>query len=271
MDKRTILIWTKTYPELSNKYLETVCTAGVLEDGKPVRLYPIPYRYLEGENRFHKYQWVTANIERHPQDPRPESYRIDCDSIECGEIIPTSKDEWGIRAQYVFIDRAWQFNTVDELQQAQDENRTSLGVVVPREIQKIEIVKRPDEDALSFEQKFQELCKIADIDKAQMKLFEDAVPKEMKGLEYMASRPRIHWLCNSAECKGHKMQILDWEILELQRREGDDNALKKLEELCNLTKYDLRFFLGNLHQHPKSFTIIGLWYPQRSRNLLLWR
>jgi hypothetical protein len=30
--------WGKTYPELSKKYLETVCTADVLESGKPARL-----------------------------------------------------------------------------------------------------------------------------------------------------------------------------------------------------------------------------------------
>ena len=32
-----VLIWGKTYPELSNKYTETVCTGGVLEDGRPIR------------------------------------------------------------------------------------------------------------------------------------------------------------------------------------------------------------------------------------------
>ncbi len=47
--ERKILIWGKTYPELSKKYIETVCTAGVLESGKPVRLYPITYRYLNDE------------------------------------------------------------------------------------------------------------------------------------------------------------------------------------------------------------------------------
>jgi hypothetical protein len=40
-----------TIPELSLKYTETVCTGGVLENGRPIRLYPIPYRYLEGAQR----------------------------------------------------------------------------------------------------------------------------------------------------------------------------------------------------------------------------
>ncbi len=61
-----ILIWAKTSPELSQKYLETVCTAGVPESGKPVRLYPIPYRYLKDE-QFKLYQWITAG---HPKTQR---------------------------------------------------------------------------------------------------------------------------------------------------------------------------------------------------------
>jgi hypothetical protein len=67
-----VLIWGKTYPELSKKYIETVCTAGVLESGKPVRLYPITYRYLNDE-QFKLYQWITAGLLKNPGDSRPES------------------------------------------------------------------------------------------------------------------------------------------------------------------------------------------------------
>lgn len=42
MAKTDILIIVKTYPEISNKHTETVCTAGVVADTKRfVRLYPI--------------------------------------------------------------------------------------------------------------------------------------------------------------------------------------------------------------------------------------
>ena len=37
-EEKKILIWGKTYPELSTKDLETVCTGGVTEDGRPIRL-----------------------------------------------------------------------------------------------------------------------------------------------------------------------------------------------------------------------------------------
>jgi hypothetical protein len=60
--REKILIWAKTYPELSSKYLETVCTAGMLPSGKPLRLYPIPYRYLAGgKEQFSLYQWIPKS------------------------------------------------------------------------------------------------------------------------------------------------------------------------------------------------------------------
>src|SRR6476660_5925321 len=92
--REKILIWAKTYPELSSRYLETVCTAGMLPSGKPLRLYPIPYRYLAGDKeQFKLYQWITADIQKKPDDSRPESFRIDCDSIESGEEISPTQDE----------------------------------------------------------------------------------------------------------------------------------------------------------------------------------
>ena len=32
-----VLIWGKTYPELSSRYVETVCTGALREDRTPVR------------------------------------------------------------------------------------------------------------------------------------------------------------------------------------------------------------------------------------------
>ena len=62
-EKRRFLIWGKTAPELSSKYFETVCTGAVLEDGVPIRLYPIPFRYLDDGERFKKYQdWAAPRF-----------------------------------------------------------------------------------------------------------------------------------------------------------------------------------------------------------------
>jgi hypothetical protein len=264
-----ILIWGKTYPELSKKHIETVCTAGVLESGTPVRLYPITYRYLNGE-QFTLYQWITAAIQKNPNDTRPESYKIDCDSIQVGEIIPATHDKWGKRREFVFRDKNWQFESVEELQEAQKKNRTSIGIVMPREITKVEVIERSEEDALSFDQKFEDLKKTVEAQRAQIQMFEDAIPPEMKKLEFLKSRVVVSWFCHGRDCAGHNMQVLDWGLCELQRREGSDAAVKRMKELCKLETYDLKFFLGNLFQYPGSFLIVGMWYPKRREDMFRW-
>jgi len=262
-----ILIWGKTYPELSVKHIETVCTAGVLESGEPVRLYPITYRYLSDE-RFELYQWITAGLLKNPGDTRPESYKIDCDSITVGEMLPPTTDEWGKRAEFIFKDKSWQFQSVEDLQETQKRDRTSIGIVTPREISKIEVADRSEEDVRSFEQKFAELKRTVDAQRAQIVMFEQAIPPEMKKLEFLKSRVMVSWFCNSRNCSGHKMQVLDWGLCELQRRQGSDAAVSRMKELSKLDTYHLKFFLGNLFQYPTSFMIVGLWYPKRVPDLL---
>jgi hypothetical protein len=175
--REKILIWAKTYPELSKKHFETVCTAGMQESGKPLRLYPIPYRYLgDGQEQFKLYQWISADIKKSPDDDRPESYKIDCDTIESGEVIKSTSDEWGKRSEWMFKDPSWQFESVDDLLKAQEESSTSIGVVAPREIKKVDLVERSEEEAKSFDQKFAEVKKIHDAKRAQLDMFEKAIP-----------------------------------------------------------------------------------------------
>ena len=68
MEKQRVLITVKTYPTLSRKYGETVCTAGVREDGTWVRIYPVPFRRLNEEQQYKKYDWLE--FEPPPADPR---------------------------------------------------------------------------------------------------------------------------------------------------------------------------------------------------------
>ena len=51
MARERVLITVKTYPTLSRKYGETVCTAGVRADGSWMRIYPVPFRRLEEEEQ----------------------------------------------------------------------------------------------------------------------------------------------------------------------------------------------------------------------------
>jgi hypothetical protein len=158
-EKRRILIWGKTSPELSSKYVETVCTAGVFEDGSPVRLYPIPYRYLE--DGFKRYQWITASVSKSDKDPRPESYKVDNESIVLGQVITTTSDEWGTRREWIFKDPRWCFESVEALKAAQSKDKTSLGIIKPKTIHEVSIAERPHNEAKSFAEKLARLRKIS--------------------------------------------------------------------------------------------------------------
>lgn len=60
--KKRVLIIVRTYPVPAQKGVEVSCTAGVTDDGKWIRLFPLPYRLLEDASKFAKYQWITVNV-----------------------------------------------------------------------------------------------------------------------------------------------------------------------------------------------------------------
>lgn len=75
MAKTKVLITVKTYPTISTKYDELVCTAGFTEDGKWIRIYPIQFRKLGYENQYKKYDWIEIDLVKNEEDFRPESFR----------------------------------------------------------------------------------------------------------------------------------------------------------------------------------------------------
>jgi len=54
------------------------------ENGKLIRLYPVPFRFLTEDQRFKKWQWISARVEKARADHRPESHRIYVDELEAG-------------------------------------------------------------------------------------------------------------------------------------------------------------------------------------------
>lgn len=63
-ENKRIFIVVKTYPTISKKYSELVCTAGILEDGSWIRLYPITFRKLDIEQKYPKYTWISVRVEK---------------------------------------------------------------------------------------------------------------------------------------------------------------------------------------------------------------
>src|SRR5271169_4378194 len=94
----------KAYPALSKTYGEVSCIAGVqpTTDGpRWIRLYPVPFRALQEDQQFAKYQPMTVRAEPHSGDRRPETRRPDRDSIKIsGPVIP-SANGWRARRRFV--------------------------------------------------------------------------------------------------------------------------------------------------------------------------
>ena len=94
MSKQRILVTVKTYPTLSTKYGELVCTAGIREDGSWVRIYPVPFRQLGETEKYKKFDWVECDLVRRTKDPRPESYfPLDNRELQAVGHMDT-KDRW---------------------------------------------------------------------------------------------------------------------------------------------------------------------------------
>ncbi|PIP42305.1 MAG: hypothetical protein COX19_01505 [Desulfobacterales bacterium CG23_combo_of_CG06-09_8_20_14_all_51_8] len=172
--KQDILILVKTYPEISKKYTETVCTAGILKATKKlIRLYPIRYRYLTGDSQFQKYQWIKAKIKKASLDSRPESFALVESTLEMGNIIGTDGD-WVEREKWV-INQNTLFKSVEELLSSQKQNKTSLGIVKPREILGFTIEPKSSDEINEAEIKKKSVL-------SQMGLFEQ--PKDIELLPF---------------------------------------------------------------------------------------
>jgi len=96
-----VLITVKTYPTISTKYEELVCTAGFLEDGSWIRIYPIPFRKKPYYEQYKKYDWIELDLVKNESDFRPESFRpktLDTEIKIVGHI--NTQNNWEERKKY---------------------------------------------------------------------------------------------------------------------------------------------------------------------------
>jgi len=251
--KIKVLITAKTYPLPSIGYQELVCTAGVQPDGTFIRLYPIDYRYRAYWQWYKKYQWVEVEVEKHDRDPRKESYRPILETLKTlGEPLNT-KNRWTERKKYVL---AQGVNSMEELLELQDRDKTSLGIIRPREIFEFII----EEDDRDWKPEWKTLFR-------QRRLF----GPQQKPLEKIPYRFSFRFACNDSRCKGnHNMKIEDWEVSQLYLRmrgkyEDEQIALEKVkykfyDQMCG-GGIDTHFFVGTTIRFG-TWIILGVFWPK---------
>ncbi|MBE9214298.1 hypothetical protein IQ247_16755 [Plectonema cf. radiosum LEGE 06105] len=254
MERKKILIATKTYPSISRKYRESVCTAGILldENEEPtqwIRIYPIRFRQLDFDKKYPRWSIISAKIERNDKDYREESFRIDDSSIEIVRKIDTKKN-WEERKSLVL---PLEFKSIREIK----EQGKSLGIIKPKSINKYFCKST----ARQWSLKQQAILDQGDLFEPSIEL--DKIPYSF-GYEFI-----------SKDDDKHRLTISDWEIQQLYRncrdrsneetlenkeKEALEKVRQKLEDEF-LVKKDLYFIVGNLKNHKNSFMIIGIFYP----------
>lgn len=258
-----VLIAVKTYPTISTKYDELVCTAGFREDGTWIRIYPVQYRKKGFDEQYKKYDWIELDLVKNTSDFRPESYRPSAHETEI-KIIDQIKPDGGSweNRRAIVLNKIYT-NLTTLIAEAKDKKiATSLAVFKAKEIQ--ELIIEPCEREWS-QKKLHSL--------RQMNLFEKVEagkPQVVRKLPYKFS----YRFTDESDTQATLM-IEDWELGQLYwnclgRHEGDEtkaclDVKKKYIDEFSKTK-DLYLFLGTSQQYhfvgPNPFMIIGIFYPK---------
>ncbi len=175
--QQNVWILVKAFPQPSQRYEETVCCAGITEDGSQLlRLYPIRYRRLLPAQKFNRYNLVSLKTYRPTSDHRPESVRVVENSIVIDNRPTLPSREWF---------KLWRPFIADSLEALYADNlnsNRSLGII------------RPDPASVRFSWK-----SVADSSNAerenlrftrQAMLFEDSLTSLQKDFTFFIRSPR---------------------------------------------------------------------------------
>ncbi|MEX1129388.1 MAG: hypothetical protein WD227_14460 [Vicinamibacterales bacterium] len=251
--KETALIVVRTYPVPAKKGVEVSCTAAITQDGRWLRLFPVPYRRLSPEQKFHKYDWIEVEVER-AADPRPESHRILAPSIRILNRIGT-EHEWQLRKDVIFPLKS---TSLCAIQQKRNEVLSpTLGIFRP----KITRLLIEPSDSPSWTEAERQILSQGD-------LFQD---ESVEALEKIPFDFRYEFTCETDGCRGHSLKCTDWEMGESWRRwqpvygeQGWEAAFRQKYEHEMMNRFDTHFYVGTLHQFPNAWIIVGLFYPPKS-------
>jgi hypothetical protein len=199
-----MMVNCKTYPAVSNKYIETVCTGGIERDGRFIRLYPVPFRFLDGDEQYDRWDVIRARVYKDTKDNRPESYHFE-PGTEIKRIgkINSERERWSWMRQGVF-----------ECVDAMEKDGKTNGLV---EIEPFELYWRPDKKGWSTGQMhvFEQGSLFDDAEK--IKELADRVPWEFK-LKFR----------EKATGREFDQKVLSWSYYQGYRRQlsalGDEQA-----------------------------------------------
>lgn len=250
-----LLIITKTYPSPSNKYRETSCVAAINSEGQIRRLFPVPFRLMEGDQQFKKWEWIEARIIKANGDQRPESYNIDIDSLKRLESIGT-RNGWAERLEWI---EPHIIENVETLENRRQNTGETLGFIKPTAFE-LEI-KPADSNEWTGDEKNKLI---------REGLFDTQGTKQRIPLRKLPYDFYYRYKCSSPVAeKIYRHKITDWEIGALFwncHRNHGPNWEKSFTELLQTEfsqKKDIHFLMGTIHRFPDIWLIVGLVYPPK--------
>lgn len=256
-----VLITVKASPQPSAKYGDTVCVAGIRVDGERadwIRLYPLPFRWMEVEQRFRKFDLIDVEVRREAKDTRPESYRPDIETI----TVVRHLDNWKVRQP--IMGRVPSTSTCAlSTAASKRHDAPSLGMITVASLDRLTI----DPFGEWSDAQKQRIARAANLAPLSIFAEEAETPPELTAPRFVA---RYEYHCTEAGCPGHVGQILDWELTALQGRlhaESDARvkaaiAAKFVDQMFAPGR-QTSFFMGNFEDARKrgSFSVLGVYYP----------
>jgi hypothetical protein len=267
MARKKVLITVTTYPLPSRSYDELVCTAGILENGEWIRIYPVPLSFLidlKGSGKVNnvKYTWIELDLNKRTDDFRPESHspaNYDFKDIIIGPTIGT-EGNW-IRRKELCLKKIYS-NKNQLLEDSKAPNNISLATFKPSKILGLKI----EEDERDWKNEWLQLRNQGDLF-ATVKSIETIIPK----LPY-----KFYYSFLDDSGVESNLMIEDWEIGALywnclRTADGDEmQALRKVKEQYEdnfIRNKDIYLFLGTTKEWHRRradnpFVIIGVFYPK---------
>lgn len=264
-----VLITVKTYPTVSSKYDELVCTAGFREDGTWIRIYPVPFRKKSYNEQYKKYDWIEVDLVKNDRDFRPESFRpitIESEINVIGHV--GTENNWEERRKFC-LGKIYH-NLTELIAESKDQTIcTSLAVFKPTAILDFTT------ESVSREWDNDKLEKLN-----QLNLFETNSEGKFDIVQKLPYKFKFIFKDNQGA--ESRMMLEDWETGQLYwnclaRHEG--NEQKAIADVRNkyfndLSKNkDLYFFLGTTQAHHfvshNPFVIIGTFHPKKDSQMKL--
>lgn len=232
------IILVKASPQVSQKHGETVCCAGVTLTGEWLRLYPVTFRKLEDAKKFGRWDRIRFRWRKPKDDHRPESLRVDPQSIELIGELPKNERE-----------RLLANLEVSGLKAVAAKGK-SLALLRPQQPRFI-IEQKSAKDIAQEKNDYELICKQKDM----------FYQKELLPLEPCPFIFKYRYLTDDGEREG---TCQDWEtdatFFHWRKRYGEEQALQQMQQRFGeeYPHKGMVFAMGTHSRYPDVWLINGV-------------